>query len=183
MNRHLLWIDLETTGLDPREHCIAEVAAIITDFNLNEKFMFSSPIFLNQEDIDDGSEWCAKQHGGSGLYEKCLDYSESTELVPAFGAIGEAVKRICGDQKPYLAGNSVHFDRSFLMFKAPRGFLDLVEYRQVDVSSIKVLCQQWMPKAVISGPKPHRALDDIRASINELASYRKVLFTGESNEA
>lgn len=173
---NLVWIDLETTGLDPESRVILEIACLVTDKDLNE-LGDGVDLVVHQEGhaIGQLDPWCVKQHAASGLLEAArgsqttLDAAEAETLV--------YVKRHCLSGKAPLAGNSVCFDRRFLIRHMPR-LEKYLHYRNVDVSSVKELARRWRPAVVETMKKAsrHRALDDLRESIAELRVYRDAFF-------
>jgi len=173
----LVWIDCEMTGLDPRKDKILEIAVLITNGNLelvDEGIEYV--IRTEKEHLDRMDEWCTKQHGASGLTESCLKSQYTREYV-ADAVLAYVKKWIPRPRTGVLAGNSVHVDKVFLKDQMPE-LVDWLHYRIVDVSSVKELARRWYPSRPV--PKQtetsHRALDDIRGSIQELKWYRENLF-------
>jgi oligoribonuclease len=173
----LVWIDMEMSGLDPDRERILEIAAIVTDGDLD--VVAEGPeLVVHQPDsvLEAMDEWNTSHHGASGLVERVrasqVTEAEAEDQVLAF--IAEHV----GNKKAPLAGNSVHQDRRFLARYMPK-IDDYLHYRLVDVSTIKELCGRWYPDAYRNRPEKknvHRALDDIRESIDELRFYRTAIF-------
>jgi oligoribonuclease len=173
----LVWIDCEMTGLDLTADALIEVAALVTDFDLN---VLGEGIDLvikpPAEALDQMGDFVRSMHEKSGLLTQLdggLTLDEAEEQVLAY------VKEHCPDgSRPPLAGNTVATDRSFLARDMPalEGFL---HYRIVDVSSIKELARRWFPRAYFQAPTKrgnHRALADIQESIEELRYYREAVF-------
>lgn len=163
----LLWVDLEMTGLDPEEHVIIEVAALVTDFDFKILDRYEAVIWQSDEVLDRANPWAKQQHAKSGLLEKV-----HLSGRPESDVINELVGFITsnfGDEPAVLAGNSIHNDRLFIQRWWPAVY-DLLHYRMLDVSSLKVLMQG---KFGLEYPKleNHRALGDIEASIAELEYY------------
>ena len=165
------------TGLDLAADALIEVAALVTDFDLN---VLGDGVDLivkpPAEALDQMGDFVRNMHEKSGLLEQLdsgLTLAEAEEQVLAY------VKEHCPDgSRPPLAGNTVATDRSFLTRDMPdlEGFL---HYRIVDVSSIKELSRRWFPRAYFQAPKKrgnHRALADIQESIEELRYYRDAVF-------
>jgi oligoribonuclease len=177
VNERLVWIDCEMTGLDLRADALIEVAALVTDFDLN---VLGEGIDLivkpPPESLEQMNDFVRAMHEKSGLLDELdngLTMAEAEEQVLAY------VKEHCPDgSRPPLAGNTVATDRSFLARDMPdlEGFL---HYRIVDVSSIKELSRRWFPRAYFQAPAKlgnHRALADIQESIEELRYYREAVF-------
>ena len=182
MGEKLVWMDLEMTGLDTEKDHIIEMATIITDIQL--QILEEGPnliIHTDPENLKDLNPWVLKTHTESGLLDKVrsspLSLKEAEAQTLAF-----IRKHVTRGVAP-LCGNSIGTDRGFLKKYMPdlEGFL---HYRNLDVSSIKILYQGWQPKAKIF-PKNnrHRALDDIKDSIAELAYYREHFFCSDVNKA
>ncbi len=172
---NIVWIDLETTGLDPETSVILEIAAIITDKHLNQLVQTSLVVHHPNNALVDLDEWVQTQHQGSGLIEEVR--RSALTLAKAEATVLELVASHCPPRACPLAGSSVCFDRRFLMRHMPK--LDAhLSYRQVDVSSLKELVKRWYPdKAPTNGSgAKHRALPDILESIEELRYYRKAVF-------
>ncbi|MDP4546996.1 oligoribonuclease [Marinobacter sp. MDS2] len=173
---HLVWIDLEMTGLDPEKERIIEMATIITDSELN--LVAEGPVIaIKQPDslLDAMDEWCTKTHGESGLTQRVKD-SQISEAEAEQQTLEFLKKHMSAGASP-LCGNSIGQDRRFLVKYMPEleGFF---HYRNLDVSTIKELARRWRPD-VLDGVKKkgsHLALDDIRDSINELRHYREHFF-------
>lgn len=169
---NLIWIDLEMTGLDTANDSIIEVATIVTDKFLNE--LAEGPVFAiaqSQETMDAMDEWNTRQHGESGLTARVLASSVT---------VGEAEEQTCEFLASWvdrgaspMCGNSVCQDRRFLAREMPT-LESFFHYRNLDVSTLKILAQQWAPDVAAGFTKEstHRALSDIRDSIAELAWYR-----------
>lgn len=173
---HLVWLDLETTGIDVETRKILEIATIVTDKELN--VLEEGPdLIIHQPDeiLETMDEWCVKQHGESGLTqsvkESPISLREAERQTLAF------IARHCPPQACPLCGNSICFDRRFIMRYMPALNAHL-NYRNVDVSSIKELAYRWFPSVTKPSEKEtaHRAMDDIRESINELRLYRREVF-------
>ena len=177
MNDRLVWIDCEMTGLDLRADALIEVAALVTDFELNVlgdgiDVIVKPP----QEALDQMDEFVRTMHTSSGLLEELdsgLTMAEAEEKVLGY------IKEHCAEgSRPPLAGNTVATDRSFLARDMP-DLESFLHYRIVDVSSIKELSRRWYPRAYFNAPAKsgnHRALADIQESIEELRYYRAAVF-------
>ena len=180
MNERLVWIDCEMTGLDLRKDALIEVAALVTDFDLN---VLGDGVDLvvkpPAEALAQMDDFVRTMHTDSGLLDELPDgiaLADAEEQVLAY------VRQHCPEgSRPPLAGNTVATDRAFLARDMPtlEGFL---HYRIVDVSSIKELSRRWYPRAYFQAPQKrgnHRALADIRESIEELRYYRDAVFVPE----
>ncbi|MCW2848361.1 MAG: oligoribonuclease [Marmoricola sp.] len=173
----LVWIDCEMTGLSIEADALIEVAALVTDFDLNVlgdgvDIVIKPP----SEAIDQMVEFVHNMHVSSGLIEE-LD--GGTTLDDAQEQVLAYVREHCPDgSRPPLAGNTVATDRTFLARDMP-ALEQFLHYRIVDVSSIKELSRRWFPRAYYNAPSKggnHRALADIRESIEELRYYREAVF-------
>ncbi|XP_066256729.1 oligoribonuclease [Euwallacea similis] len=173
----IVWIDLEMTGLNVDQDKIMEIACLITDCNLNI-IAESSDIVINQskETLNGMDKWCTNQHGKTGLTEACLNSKISLEEAEI--KILNFLKEHVSPKSSPLAGNSVYMDRFFLIKHMPQ-LNDYLHYRIVDVSTIKELCKRWNKAAYERIPKKeftHRALNDIKESVNELKYYQEQFF-------
>jgi oligoribonuclease len=173
----LVWIDCEMTGLDLGADALIEVAALVTDFELNvlgegiDVIIKPSP-----EALDQMIDFVRSMHEKSGLLEE-LD--AGTTLADAEDQVLAYIKEHCPDgSRPPLAGNTVATDRAFLA-RDMHALESFLHYRIVDVSSIKELSRRWFPRAYFAAPTKrgnHRALADIQESIEELRYYREAVF-------
>ncbi|GJQ69547.1 hypothetical protein Trydic_g6646 [Trypoxylus dichotomus] len=177
----IVWIDMEMTGLDVINDKIMEVACLVTDSDLNI-VAEAPPIIIQQPStiLDNMNEWCKKQHGQSGLTEACRNskntFQNAEEMLLKF------LKSHVTEKASPLAGNSVYMDRIFLQMHMP-AVSEYLHYRIIDVSSLKELCRRWNIDVYQQAPKKefsHRALDDIRESINELKYYKNNFFKMKS---
>lgn len=177
--RKLIWVDLEMTGLNLDKERIIELACIITDYDLNVISEYG-PVIINQPDeiLNNMGEWCTEHHGKSGLTEAVRN-SKITQEQAASDFLA-FIKSHVDSMKGFLAGNSVHADAKFLERYMPK-IIKYLHYRIVDVSSIKILVEHWYRGKKVMGTQPkkglgHRAIDDIRESLEELKFYRDSLF-------
>ncbi|MER7278117.1 oligoribonuclease [Dactylosporangium sp. NPDC000244] len=174
----LVWIDCEMTGLDLGKDALIEVAALVTDPDLNV-LGDGVDVVIHADDaaLDGMLEVVRDMHGKSGLTEavraSTVTVAEAEDLIMSY--ITEHVR---DPRTAPLCGNSIATDRGFLARDMPR--LDHhLHYRMIDVSSIKELCRRWYPRVYFGQPAKglaHRALADIRESIRELEYYRRTLF-------
>ncbi|MED6155336.1 hypothetical protein PIB30_004352 [Stylosanthes scabra] len=181
----LVWIDLEMTGLNVEVDRILEIACIITDGNLS-KSVEGPDLVIHQskECLDKMGEWCQSHHAASGLTKKVLKSTISER--EAEKQVIEFVKRHLGSYtySPLLAGNSIYVDFQFLKKYMPE-LAALFSHVLVDVSSVKALCIRWYPKDQKRAPlkeNKHRAMDDIRESIEELRYYKANIFKPKSKK-
>ena len=173
----IVWIDCEMTGLDTVNDYLVEVACVITDGELNEIGPgFEMVITAPQERLDVMEPIVVNMHTESGLLPLIAD---GVSLDVAHEALLEYVKTHVPEAgKAPLGGSSVHVDRIFLERDMPE-LNAYLHYRIVDVSSIKEIVRRWYPRVYFASPKKtgnHRALGDIRDSINELKYYREAVF-------
>lgn len=171
-----VWCDLEMTGLDDKTCHIIEMAIIITDGELNEIAMLEQCIWQPDSALETMSPFVRQMHTDNGLLERVR--ASKTSQAEAEGRALEFVSQHVPYKKGTLAGNSIWQDRRFLLRHMPN-LENYLHYRQIDVSTIKVLSKQWFGAAGEAPGKPstHTALDDIRASIAELKWYREHCFT------
>lgn len=174
----IVWIDLEMTGLDPQRHVVVEVAALVTDAELN---ILDDGIDLvvhaTDAELTEMDDFVTEMHGSSGLTEQIK--ASTVTLREAEEAVLELVDKHCGEHRPPLAGNSIATDRTFIRAHMPE-LDERLHYRMIDVSTIKELTRRWYPKAYYNQPEKgmaHRALADIVESIRELDYYRRAVFT------
>ncbi|MDB5823994.1 MAG: orn [Herminiimonas sp.] len=170
---NLVWIDMEMTGLEPEKDCIIEVAAVVTDSNLN--ILAEGPVFaIHQSDaiLDGMDAWNKGTHGRSGLIER-VKASTVTE-AEAEEQLIEFLKKYVPAGKSPMCGNSICQDRRFMARGMPK-LENFFHYRNLDVSTLKELCRRWKPE-LVSGFKKHQlhtAMADIMESIEELRYYRE----------
>ncbi len=172
-NNHLIWIDMEMTGLYPEQNRIIEVALVVTDAQLN--VLAESPaLAVHQPDevLDAMDDWNKATHGRSGLIDRVrasrLSEADVEEQMIAF------LKPLVPAGKSPMCGNSICQDRRFLARYMPR-LEAYFHYRNLDVSTLKELVKRWKPEiagGVVKEGK-HTALADIHESINELKYYRE----------
>ena len=173
----LVWIDMEMSGLDVSKEHILEIAVLITDGDL-EIIAEGPSIVIHQPDgvLDGMDQWNRSHHGQSGLVDRVR--TSTVTDAEAEASVLDFLKQHIKERSAPLAGNSVHQDRRFLAKYMPA--IDaFLHYRIVDVSSVKELVGRGYPEAYSQRPgkkATHRALDDIRESIEELRYYRRVAF-------
>ncbi|MEU5941240.1 oligoribonuclease [Micromonospora sp. NPDC047548] len=174
----LVWIDCEMTGLDLGSDALIEVAALVTDPDLNVLGEgVDVVIHADEAALEAMPEIVRTMHGKSGLTEEVR--RSTVTLAEAEDMVLEYVTSHVKDQRAApLCGNSIATDRGFIARDMPR--LDAhLHYRMIDVSSIKELTRRWYPRVYFGQPRKglaHRALADIRESIRELEYYRRTIF-------
>jgi oligoribonuclease len=174
----LAWIDLEMTGLDPARHTIVEIACLITDDDLT--VLEEGPdlvVHASPEQVADMDDYVRTMHTRSGLVAD-MEASSLTLAEAGTETLAFLQKRIHEAHTVPLAGNSIGTDRRFLAAQLPE-IEDYLHYRSVDVSTIKELSRRWLPEVYKAAPVKkggHRALQDIRESVAELAYYRAAIF-------
>lgn len=178
MAEHLVWIDCEMTGLDLGKDALIEIAALVTDANLNI-LGEGVDVVIHADDaaLDGMPEVVRTMHAKSGLTEEVR--RSPVSLAEAEAQVLDYIKlHIPEPGTVPLAGNSIATDRGFIARDMPA--LDAyLHYRMVDVSSIKELCRRWYPRIYYAQPGKglaHRALADIKESILELEYYRRTAF-------
>ncbi len=170
---NLIWLDMEMTGLSPENDRIIEVAAIITDSDLNELAVSPSyAIKQTKATMDAMDAWNRGTHGKSGLTRRVLD----STLDEAQGELLmlEFLRPWVPSGKSPMCGNSICQDRRFMAKNMPK-LEDFFHYRNLDVSTLKEICKRWQP-AIAKGfekRSAHTAIADIRESIDELKYYRE----------
>lgn len=175
----LVWMDLEMTGLDPNRNVIVEIATIITNDEL-EIVAEGPDLVVHQpaELLVDLEPVVMKMHTSSGLFDEIA--ASTISLEEAGAATLAFIKEHVPEARTVpLCGNSIGTDRRFLVKYLPE-IEEYLHYRSVDVSTIKELAKRWYPAtmaAVVRKGSAHRALDDIRESIEELRFYREHVFT------
>ena len=168
---NLIWVDMEMTGLIPEVHQVIEIATIVTDSNLN--VLAEGPVIaIHQatEALEAMDEWNTRTHTNSGLVARvassAINEQMATEKTLAF------LREWVSEGKSPMCGNSICQDRRFMARHMPE-LERFFHYRNLDVSTLKILMQRWRPD-LPEAPKQgaHQALADIRESIEELRHYR-----------
>ena len=175
LSDHLIWIDLEMTGVDPENHVILEIATIVTDGQL--ELVAEGPcLAINYPEavLSNMDEWSRSHHQASGLIDRVktspLDCGQAEQETLDF------LRVHCQERQSPLCGNSIWQDRRFLARYMP-ALHEFFHYRTIDVSSIKELVKRWYPSLPpFKKEKAHLALTDINESIAELRYYRENIF-------
>jgi len=178
VNDLLVWVDCEMTGLEVGRDKLIEVAALVTDPDLNVIGEGVDVVIHADDALLDGMlEVVADMHRASGLTDAArastVTVADAEEMVMAY-----VTAHVKEPRTAPLCGNSIATDRGFLAREMPR-FDAFLHYRMIDVSSIKELCRRWYPRTYYGQPGKglaHRALADIRESIRELEYYRRTVF-------
>ncbi len=177
-------MDLEMTGLEPDRHVIVEIATLLTDDDL--ELIAEGPDLIVRASADELAEmddFVTNMHTKSGLLDAI---TASTVTLEEAGAqtLAFLQEHIPEARTVPLCGNSIGTDRRFLAAHLPE-IEEFLHYRSIDVSTVKELARRWHPEAFRAAPKKaagHRAMDDIRESLDELRHYRASLFvSGEAS--
>jgi oligoribonuclease len=174
-------MDLEMTGLDPAREVIVEIATLVTDDDLG--VVAEGPdlvIHQPSEVLADMDDVVREMHAASGLLAEIT--TSTVTLEDAGRATLEFIRSHVPEPRTVpLCGNSIGTDRRFLAAHLPEIEAHL-HYRSIDVSTVKELCRRWYPAAFAAAPEKrggHRALDDVRESIAELAYYRSTILRSD----
>jgi oligoribonuclease len=178
VTERLVWIDCEMTGLDLGSDLLIEVAALVTDSELNVLGEGVDVVIgATAEQLERMPEVVREMHASSGLTDEVLRSTVTVEQAEqkVLAYLKEHIKE---PRKAPLCGNSIGTDRGFLA-RDMTVLDDFLHYRMVDVSSVKELARRWYPRAYFNSPKKaggHRALADILESVKELKYYRSTIF-------
>jgi len=168
----IFWLDLETTGLHANECTILEVALIVTEDNLTIRKEYQAVIQQTQTAMDNMNDWCKTQHKKSGLIDEVWGPNSKP-----FNVVQDELNEIMNDyfspnDRPLLAGSSIHFDRDFLK-EHIKYFEGKLHYRMLDVSVFKEGLRRAfgfeLPKN--RNPMLHRAMPDIQTSLEDYKAY------------
>ena len=171
--QHLIWIDLEMTGLNPDSDLIIEIATVVTDKDLN--ILAQGPVLAvhqSNEALAAMDDWNQKHHGDSGLIDRVkastINDAEAERLTIEF------LKQWVPENTSPICGNSIGQDRRFLYRYMPK-LEAYFHYRNIDVSTLKELAARWAPEVKVGFKKEstHEALQDVIESIEELRYYRE----------
>ncbi|XP_015117943.1 probable oligoribonuclease isoform X2 [Diachasma alloeum] len=177
LDQSIVWMDMEMSGLDIFKDHILEIACLVTDKELNVKSSdFHLIIHQPDEVLNSMNEWCTENHKSTGLSD-AVRSSEIT-LESAEQQLLTFLKKYVPEKSCPLAGNSIYMDRLFLRVHMPIAN-EYLHYRVIDVSTIVELAKRWNAPAVSADPKKlrlHRAIDDVRESIEQLKYYKSTFF-------
>ena len=170
-DHNLIWVDMEMTGLVPETHRVIEIATIVTDTNL--AVLAEGPVIaIHQQpaELEAMGEWNTRTHTRSGLVDRVR--SSTITEQGATEATLDFLRQWVPEGKSPMCGNSICQDRRFMARHMPE-LETFFHYRNLDVSTLKILMQRWRPD-LPEAPKQgaHQALEDIRESIEELRHYR-----------
>ena len=170
-DHNLIWVDMEMTGLVPETHRVIEIATIVTDTNL--AVLAEGPVIaIHQQpaELEAMDEWNTRTHTRSGLVDRVR--SSTITEQGATDATLDFLRQWVPEGKSPMCGNSICQDRRFMARHMP-ALEAFFHYRNLDVSTLKILMQRWRPD-LPEAPKQgaHQALEDIRESIEELRHYR-----------
>ena len=174
---HLVWIDLEMTGLDPKTCTVLEIGTTVTDNELN--VLEEGPVIaIHQSDkvLNAMESWSRYHHRKSGLTQACRE--SKIRMKKAEDITLSFIQKYCKKNASPLCGNTIWQDRRFLVKYMPR-LEAYLHYRIIDVSSVKELVSRWYPldhKMPREKKQTHRVTEDVRESIEELRYYRKKVF-------
>lgn len=174
---NLIWVDMEMTGLEPDQDVVIEIATIVTDSELNT--LAEGPVIaIHQSDaiLAGMDEWNTTHHTASGLVDR-VRASTTDEQAAGLETIAFLEQWVPAGKSP-MCGNTICQDRRFMARHMPT-LEAYFHYRNLDVSTLKILAQRWAPEVAdgFSKKGAHLALDDIRESIEELRYYREKMLT------
>lgn len=168
-----VWLDLEMTGLDEKKCAILQAAMVITDGSLNEIVSTDIVIWQPESVLLEMTPVVKDMHTKNGLLRRVR--SSGTSLFEAEKLLLSMLSEHVAYGKGFLAGNSIYTDRKFLQAYMP-AIESYLNYRQIDVSSIKVVCYEWFKQRAPKKPSAHTALEDVKESIEELKYFRDNCF-------
>lgn len=171
--RNLIWVDMEMTGLDPDRDAVIEIATIVTDSDLTT--LAEGPVIAIHQSgarLDAMDEWNTTHHNNSGLVARvrASDHDEARAAAETLAFLRQWVPEGASP----MCGNTICQDRRFMSRHLPE-LEAFFHYRNLDVSTLKILMQRWRPELEAGFAKSgtHLALDDIRESIEEMRYYRE----------
>jgi oligoribonuclease len=168
--KKLLWLDMEMTGLDVSKERIIEVAVIVTDLEFKTLETYESIVFQNPQFINNMDEWNINQHTKSGLIEKIPNGLKQEKVEEA---LCQFVEKHFNEEKAILCGNSISQDKKFIDAYMPK-LSQKLHYRLLDVTAWKIIMNSRYG-VEYEKKDNHRALDDIKESIEELKTFLKFI--------
>lgn len=168
--KHLFWLDMEMSGLDHTKNRILEVAVLVTDLSLKNLYEYETVVYQDSIVLQEMDSWCQEHHGKSGLSAKVPNGNPEVEVERQ---LIDIVHKFSPGEKAILAGNSISQDRKFIDHWM-LNFSKTLHYRMLDVSSFKLLFESLYNKKYTKKHK-HRAIDDIKESIEELKFYMQFI--------
>lgn len=174
-----VFVDIETTGLDPDHDLIAEVGYIVTDEQLRVQSTHSQVFPVPAHQWAGAVDHVWEMHTKNGLMDATTAFTTTSSLALADSLVASLREQLTwADVPPAMAGSSVHFDRAFLRQQIPN-FVDLFHYRNIDVSSLREAARVWRPELVDGEPTPkklHRVIPDLEDTIELFRYYKEHLF-------
>lgn len=176
---NIVWLDLETTGLEPTRDLILELAAVVTDKDLNEIDRFEAVVGYGKHILERCDVVVLEMHSASKLWREVFG-GRTEDLGVVLRRFAHFLDMKVGSEKLPLAGNSVHFDRSFLRVHAP-DIEKRFTHRNIDMSSFKEASRRWGGgEPPVSVTTAHRAMADVLDSIEQARWYRKNVWRAEA---
>lgn len=167
----LAWTDVETTGLNPKDHFLLEIALVVTDAHLNVLGEFQSVVQHTPEVRNFADDYVKRMHDKTGLWDRLVS---GEPLWQIDDELTNYISQFAEPKEARMAGNSVRLDMNFTEKYLPN-FYNHLHYRTLDVSTLKFeAAQQWIPE--YEKKQTHAAYDDIRESIAELKYLRERLY-------